>query len=270
MPEMLQLGLEGRAPVRRDPGYQLDVGRVISQTFSVTLANLPSFGLIALLIYSPALLIHLGAALAPLPPDGATVVSLLGTLLKELLKLILTGALTYGVINHLRGAPARIGETMQMGLGSLGRVLVVSLLVGIVTLLGFVLCVVPGLIVACMNWVAIPVAVIERPGIRAALDRSHDLTRGTRMAVFAVLLVIGMIVGVVGLVGTGLLTVASAAALGESRELSGRAYAVTQIIMTLLMIPFECLQATSAAVGYHDLRVHREGAAVDDLVRVFE
>jgi hypothetical protein len=41
-------------------------------------------------------------------------------------------------------------------------------------------------------------------------------------------------------------------------------------VLTLLMIPFECLQATSAAVGYHDLRVHREGADVEDLVKVFE
>jgi hypothetical protein len=32
----------------------------------------------------------------------------------------------------------------------------------------------------------------------------------------------------------------------------------------------ECLQAASVAVGYHDLRVNREGADVDDLVRVFE
>jgi hypothetical protein len=269
MPETMKLGLDDPPTVRADAAYQLDVGGVIRQSFSVTLSNLPSFGLMALLLYSPALLVHLVAAVAPVEPDVATLISLLGSLLKELLKLVLTGALTFGVINQLRDEPASIGETIQMGLGSLGRVLLVSLRVGIVTLLGTLLCVVPGIIAACMNWVAVPVAVIERPGVRASLDRSHDLTSGTRTGVFAVLLVIGMIVGVVSFVATAAITMVSAS-LGDGKELVGPAYAITQLVLTLVMIPFECLQATSAAVGYHDLRVHREGADVEDLVRVFE
>jgi hypothetical protein len=269
MPEMLKLGLDDAAPRRSDAGYQIDVGGVIRQSFSITFSSLPSFFLIALLVYSPALLIHLGAAAAPISAEAATFVSLLGSFSKGLLQLVLTGALTYGVINRLRGAPASIGETVQIGLGSLGRVLLVSLLVGFVTAVGFVLCIVPGVIVACMNWVAVPVAVIERPGIRASLDRSQALTSGTRTGVFAVLLGIGMIVGVVSMVATGALTVAGAAFTG-GKQPTGPAYAVTQLVLTLLMIPFECLQATSAAVGYHDLRVNREGADVSDLIRVFE
>ena len=39
---------------------------------------------------------------------------------------------------------------------------------------------------------------------------------------------------------------------------------------TLFLLPFQCLQAAAPAVGYQDLRLHREGADVDDLVRVFE
>ena len=267
MPEMLQLGLDDAAP-RGNPGYQLDVGAVISQTFSVTVSNLPSFVLVGLLAYSPALVLHVIAALAASSNFTYPLV-LIANLSKSLLALVLTGALTFGVMRQLRGEKASIGETVQAGLESLGRVFLVSLLVGLLTLGGFLLCIVPGVIVLCMNWVAVPVAVIERPGIRASLSRSQELTAGTRMAVFAVVLVIGMVTGVAAMVTTVGLT-AAAAALTGTKDLNGVDFAVTQLVQTLVLLPFECLQATSAAVGYHDLRVHREGADVADLVRVFE
>ena len=266
MPEMLTLGLEEPAHPRGDPGYQLDVGGVLSRTFSVTFSNLPSFVLVGLLVYSPVLLLHgLGVASA----RQGVLFSLIANLLKSLLAFVLSGALTFGVIRSLRGQNATVGEIAEAGAASLGRVLVVSLLVGIAFVVGFVLCIVPGIILACMNWLAVPVAVIERPGIRASLERSHQLTSGTRLAVFAVLLVIGMIVGVVTFAATSGLAMASAA-LTETADLTGRAYSLTQVALTLVLLPFECLQAAAAAVGYQDLRLHREGADVDDLVRVFE
>jgi hypothetical protein len=264
---MLKLGLEDPAASRRDGGYQLDVGGVLGRTFSVTVSNLPSFVLVGLIVYSPVLLLHLIGALSP---DQAVLFSLIATLLKALLVLVLTGALTFGVIRQLRGDRPSVGQVAQAGAESLGRVFVVSLLIGILALLGVVLCIVPGIIVMCMNWVAVPVAVIERPGIRASLERSHRLTSGTRLAVFAVMLVIGMVVGVASGVATAGLTAVAAVFAGEGGPMAGAVHSLTQLALTLVTLPFECLQATSAAIGYHDLRVHREGADVEDLVRVFE
>lgn len=267
MPEMLRLDLDDARGPRKD--YELDVGGVLRQSFAVTLSNLPSFLLIGLIVYSPALAVYVLAAVAPIDADLATLVALLASLLKQLLTLVLTGALAYGVINQLRGRPSSVGETVQVGLGSLGRVFLVSLLVGLMAAVGFVLCIVPGVIVVCMNWVAVPVAVVENPGVRASLDRSQQLTAGTRVGVFAVILVIGMVSGVVGAVVTGALN-SMATTLTDAKEVQGPAFAVAQLLFTLLLLPFECLSAASAAVGYHDLRVHREGANVEDLVRVFE
>jgi hypothetical protein len=116
----------------------------------------------------------------------------------------------------------------------------------------------------CMNWVAVPVAVIEQPGSTASLSRSQDLTSDTRLAVFAVILVIGMIVGVVSVVGNGVV-VALSSAVG-----SPGVKAAATVLLTLVLIPFQCLQAASAAVGYHELRLNREGVGLDELVRVFE
>ena len=264
MPEMLTLGLEEPAHLRGDPGYQLDVGGVLSRTFSVTFSNLPSFLLVGLLVYSPALLLH---GLGVIWPGQAVLLSLIANLLESLLALVLTGALTFGIIRSLRGDKASMGEIIQAGASSLGQVFVVSLMVGIMTVIGAMLCLVPGVIVACMNWVAVPVAVMERPGIRASLDRSHELTSGTRLSVFAVLLVVAMIHGVATVAAGGV-----AMALGTIEEgvNTGAAYSLTQMALTLFLLPFQCLQAAAPAVGYQDLRLHREGADVDDLVRVFE
>jgi len=45
---------------------------------------------------------------------------------------------------------------------------------------GFLLLVVPGIIVSLMLMVAVPVAIIERPGVMASLKRSAALTKGIK------------------------------------------------------------------------------------------
>jgi hypothetical protein len=258
------LGLDDRARTAGNPGYQLDVGRVLSQSFSITISNLPSFGLVGLICYLPVLFVQGIMAVAPPPTEAAVWVLLAVSLAQSLATLVLTGALTFGVMRHLQGDKPTAGEIVQAGLSSLGRVFVVSLMVGILTTIGIVFCIVPGVLVMCMNWVAVPVAVVEDPGATASMSRSQDLTSGTRLAVFAVILVIGMIVGVVSVFGNGFV-VALSSAIG-SPGIRGLA----TILLTIVLIPFQCLQAASAAVGYHELRLHREGVGLDELVRVFE
>lgn len=259
------LGLEDRrARPPRNTAYQLDVGRVVSQSISITLNNLPSFGLVGLMCYLPVLFVQAILAVAPPPEEVAIWLTLAVSLAQGLASLVLTGALTFGVMRHLADDKASAGEIVQAGLASLGRVFVVSLMVGIVTMIGLVFCIVPGVIVMCMNWVAVPVAVMEQPGATAAMARSQELTAGTRISVFAVILLIGMIVGGVSFVG-------GAAVVGvSSATASAGARGAAAILLTLVLIPFECLKAAAAAVGYHELRVNREGVRLDDLVRVFE
>jgi hypothetical protein len=206
------LGLDDRsATTGGNPAYQLDVGRVLSQSFSITLTNLPSFGLVGLVCYLPVIFMQAIFALAPPPGDGAVWVLFAVSVAQSLATFVLTGALTFGVMRHLQGDKPAAGAIVQAGLSSLGSVFVVSLMVGIMTMFGFIFCIVPGVLVMCMNWVAVPVAVIEQPGSTASLSRSQDLTAGTRLGVFAVILVIGMIVGGVSVVGNGFVVALSSA-----------------------------------------------------------
>lgn len=269
MPEMVNLGLADPGAGRGNPAYELDLGRVLRQSFSVTWSNLLPFYLVGLAVYAPVILLLGLAATLPVSDDAARIMTTASDLLERLLGFVLAGALSYGVIENLRGRRPAIGQTVGVGLRSGGRVFVVGLMSGIATAVGLVLCIVPGIIVYCMLWVAVPVAVVEQAGVMEAMDRSQHLTAGTRLGVFAVNLVIGVLVGAVGFVVYGA-AIGGIALLGGGEDIGASVLAAGQLAGSLLLIPLECLQAASAAVGYYDLRVHREGAEVDQLVSVFE
>jgi hypothetical protein len=269
MPEMLKLGLDAPASARVDSSYQLDVGGVIGRSFKVTLANIGPFSLVAVIVHAPVLLMLLAAAVLPVAPETARFLTAGSDLVKQLIGFILSGALTFGVIQSLRGRQQGVGEIVGVGLRSAVRVFLVSLLAGLATLVGLILCIVPGIIVFCMLWVAVPVAVMEDAGIQESMDRSQTLTAGTRLSVFAVNLLMALIVGAAGLVIFGGSVLAATVAAGGP-DASPALLAAGQLVGSVLVLPFECLQAASVAVGYYDLRVHREGAEVEDLVTVFE
>src|SRR4029453_14136118 len=121
MPEMLKLGLDDPASLRGATNYQLDVGGVIRQSFSVTWSNVGPFYLVGLAVYAPALLLLLLAAVLPLSAEAATLMTTCSDLADRFLGLVLSGALTFGVIEHLRGRPPGVGQTVRVGLRSAGR-----------------------------------------------------------------------------------------------------------------------------------------------------
>ncbi len=65
---------------------------------------------------------------------------------------------------------------------------------------GTLACFVPGMIAALMFYVAIPVSVIEGPGISESLRRSREMTDGYKKTIFLALIVVGMIQGLLGTV----------------------------------------------------------------------
>jgi Uncharacterised protein family (UPF0259) len=80
------------------------------------------------------------------------------------------------------------------------RLLAVSVLFGIGVGIGFVLLIVPGLVLMVIWSVVAPVMVLERPGVFAAFGRSRELVRGNGWNVFAVLALVIVAVLVVSIV----------------------------------------------------------------------
>lgn len=107
----------------------------------------------------------------------------------------------------------------------------VSLLFGIGVGIGFVLLIIPGLILLVIWSVVAPVTVIERPGVFAAFGRSRELVRGNGWSVFGVIVVVflivaglsiaaGLISASLGTVGRGLVQWAVNAAIAPVTALS--------------------------------------------------
>jgi len=75
----------------------------------------------------------------------------------------------------------------------------VSILAGLGIAIGFVLFIIPGLMLLVIWSVVAPVMVLERPGVFAAFGRSRELVRGNGWAVFRVILIVGFAVILVSL-----------------------------------------------------------------------
>ena len=84
----------------------------------------------------------------------------------------------------------------------------VSILFGIGLGIGFILLIIPGLILMVIWAVVAPVTVLERPGVFAAFGRSRELVRGNGWNVFGVIVVVFLTVVVIsiaaGLIASGL------------------------------------------------------------------
>ncbi len=128
----------------------------------------------------------------------------------------------------------------------LGTLIAVALAVGVLTLIGLALVIVPGLIALTVWAVAAPVVVLERPAGFKAMRRSRELVAGYGWPVFGVILVLNLAVAVV------------AAAIELAAESAGTgAGVVTRVVVGVLTAP---LSALGAAVLYFELlRLHHEG-----------
>lgn len=128
----------------------------------------------------------------------------------------------------------------------------VSILLALGVGIGFVLLIIPGLVLLVMWSVVAPVTVLERPGVFAAFGRSRELVRGNGWNVFGVIVLVFVIVFLVS-IAAGV----AASGLGSV----GRA--LVQWAVNSAIAP---IAALSASVLYFELRgTGSEGAATPGL-----
>jgi hypothetical protein len=226
---------------------------ILSQTFSVYFANLLPLCLPAAFVLLPLFLfqelILQGLPLSPLANHW------LDLLLTSLGAYLATAAVTYGVIQQLRGAQTTLADCLRHGGAALLPVLGLVLVQAFAIWFGFLLCVIPGIVLS-MQWaVAIPVAVTERTGIGLTLNRSTFLTDGLRwqifwtwVVLFAVQLGLGLLLGVV--------LVAAPPTVGM----------LVRHAMEILAVG---LEATNTVVIYYRLRSLKEGFDSQGIAAVF-
>jgi hypothetical protein len=116
-----------------------------------------------------------------------------------------TSLLQGGLVEIVRGLhvdgddDATALEALGRAGGSLGKLVAVSLLVGLGVGFGVLLLVIPGLILATRWAVAVPVAMLEEGTARGAMKRSRAIVDGNGWNVFKVLFAVGFLTGLVSL-----------------------------------------------------------------------
>ena len=253
------------------------VGVVLSKSFSVYFRNIVPFVILALIVTSPPHICKVYMSMKgwlAVPPDLSTLFELVVALMMMgiealglILMWVLTAAITYGAYQDLRGQRASIGECIARGLPMIIPVIGVSFIYMLLTILGLIALVVPGIIVSVIYAVAVPVAVVERPGVFMSLVRSAALTSGNRWRVFGVGLVIFGIWGVVGVIN-GLVMSAVGVDIFEAGPYSA---SIPVGLMSYFLEAFIiALGAVFTVVIYHELRMAKEGVGVDEIAAVFD
>ena len=259
------------------PAYeerQVSIGRVFQRAFSaISLNPTVVLGLALVVGALPGLIVtylfvQLGLTSAASLQSGAlSFREMMGaTFLSSLIMLVISalvqGALTRAVVSANEGRKATFGESLSTGVRVLLPLIGLSILFGIAVAIGFILLIVPGVILLLMWAVAVPSLVVERSSVFGAFSRSSELTKGSRWKILGLFLVLAVIYWLLSLVlGIVGLKMYSASATGIT---------VGNLIGSFVLgTIFNVLWGTIQPSLYVELRQAKEGRSLENLEEVF-
>ncbi len=246
---------------------RFEIGRVASRTFGVIGRNLSVFGLLALLLAGipEGAARYLNAAVIKANGWEAALVSLAASLLSFAGVCLLQASLIHGAVADLNGRKASFGDCLATGAKFVWPVIGLSILTGVICGIGFILFIVPGVMMATAWCVNIPVVVTERSGVFAAFGRSADLTRGYRWPIFGLMLIFVVTVWITDALGAVL-----SGGL-DFHHLAKNAFdAPTWAVLTGLQVVQSLIAAAGVAAIYYELRAIKEGIGPATLAAVFD
>jgi hypothetical protein len=262
------------------PGAGFDFGRVFQHTVGAIRHNATTFAILALVLAGvPTLLSSFGVAdlmrLVPTaagsagPPDlqalsGGLGLAGFGGLISLVTNAVLQGAIIYGAAAYLNGRDDGFSACLGAGLRSCLPLIGLSLLTIIALMVGFVLFIVPGIMMGVAWVVSAPALVVERTGVFGAFSRSADLTRGRRWPIFGLLLLYFIAVYVVQQVLLSLIGMAFVAATPQMRILDQ--LPVSAVVGVVVSV----VSAAGVAAIYYELRSIRDGSGPEALAAVFD
>jgi hypothetical protein len=177
---------------------------------------------------------------------------------------LVQAAITRATVTAIEGRRATFGESLSTALRVLLPLIGLSILLAIGIMIGFVLLIVPGIILLLMWAVAVPSLVIERGGVFAAFARSAELTRGARLRILGLFLLLAVIYWLLSLV-------AGIAGLGfYSPTAASTGFTVTNIIGGIVVgTVFNMMWGTVQPSLYIELRQWKEGGSIENLQQIF-
>jgi hypothetical protein len=177
--------------------------------------------------------------------------SLLAALVGLLLYQVLTGAITRTIATEVAGQDLGLEQSYRFGFARLGPILVVGILVGLATLLGLIVFIIPGIYIGVRLAVSIQALVVEGKRGTEAMRRSWDLVGGHWWHAAFTLLVAALLTGVVNAVITAPFSAGAWFIQG-----------IAAAVATTVTLPFGALVGV---LLYLDLRARKERLDLDTL-----
>jgi hypothetical protein len=177
---------------------------------------------------------------------------------------LVQGAITRATVTAIEGRRATFGESLSTALRVLLPLIGLSILLAIGIMIGFVLLIVPGIILLLMWAVAVPSLVIERGGVFAAFARSAELTRGAKWRILGLFLLLAVAYWLLSLVarivGLGL----------YSPTAASNGFTIANIIGGVVVgTLFNMIWGTVQPSLYIELRQWKEGGSIENLEQIF-
>jgi hypothetical protein len=250
----------------------LDIGRVIQETFQVLGRHLVTFLILALILVGiPRALLGvvqvsmISTAVSTMTFGGPVFYwGLLGILVSVVTSVILQATIISGAASDMNGRPVSVTDSLRIGLRAFLPLIGLSIMLGIAVWFGFILLIVPGVLMALAWCVAVPVYVVEQPGVFESFGRSAELTRGNRLRIFGLaclFFVASIVIGIVFSIVGGVLRFATAGVF---------LYVQAAILSPIISAAVATLGATMSAVLYVELRRVREGVGPQGLAAIFD
>jgi hypothetical protein len=168
---------------------------------------------------------------------------------------IATGAAFRAIAESYLGRKPEWRESLGYVLRRLHSVLWVTMLSALLVVLGFILCIAPGVYLLVAFTVAVPVLLTEGVKGRHALGRSRDLVRGRWWHTLAIVFLGALLVGIVAGAIQGLATVFVSTDAGSDPAIAVIVGTISGTLSAVITTPF---QAAYTTVLYFDLRVRKE------------
>lgn len=259
---------------------KLDIARVLGETFQVIGRNIVTFAILGLVLSGlpTGVLAFLQAGWLRSQGDLTSLVMSpayfanvgYGVLVSLITTAILQGALIYATVQDMNGQKPAVGEALATGLRNFLGLIIVSILFGLAVVFGFVLLIVPGIMIATAWCVAVPSLVAERRGVFDSFSRAAELTRGHRWRIFGLFVLLWIIMIVLGLVISSISTAAMFATPGSLDNPVAAALNPISILLQVIQQTITAvIGASLVAVLYVELRKLRDGAGPQWLAEVF-
>jgi MFS family permease len=229
------------------------IGRVFSRTLTLLSRNFPIYFVVAAFAALPSLLLEN----ASVDKGTAAVLSLLGLLGMALLYPLAQATILHIAFQDMGDYRVSLSQSIRAALGRWPSLIGLTICAGLAIGVGFLLLIVPGVILMIMWYVVMPACVVERLGVSASMARSSALTKGHRWQIFGMWAILAIASGLIAAVVKGVLGLTASHGLVTAGSLAWSAFA-------------GAFGAIFIVVAYHDLRAAKEGIDIRQLAAVFD